>query len=266
MRRLLEDPQLPLDLREALRRSQSAGHSYDIDTKLPQMREAWSQTHAPAGDLGHSTLHSEIGKTLSHTGLRIAWRTIPTGWKLAAMVAFGSGVAGVVQWSLRPNVAPLSDPSQQHPTPVSAGASAPVSPPQRRSLETHAVESRSSDTETAEQVPQSSSRTEDLTVTTSKPASGQEPGAESTAIRREIAYLVNARNALATNPQAAKHLMERSRKEFPNPILAEERDALLIRILLRTGDHVAAQVQARAFLTRYPHSSGRAIAQQALRE
>jgi len=67
----------------------------------------------------------------------------------------------------------------------------------------------------------------------------------------------DARGALAT--------LDGVRRDFPNGVLAQERDALTIEALLALGDRQRARELATAFLARYPGSPHRATVERALK-
>jgi hypothetical protein len=81
-----------------------------------------------------------------------------------------------------------------------------------------------------------------------------EPRSES-ALGRERAVLDPARAALAAGePARALDRVRRHRREFPNGILSEEREAIAINALVALGDFDQATKRAAAFRARYPQS------------
>ncbi|MET0385022.1 MAG: hypothetical protein ABW321_03635, partial [Polyangiales bacterium] len=88
-----------------------------------------------------------------------------------------------------------------------------------------------------------------------------EPGSSS---RREIEQLVKIRALLASDPAAAYRLAKRSEQEFPRGLLSEERQALAIVALARSGDLTEAKRKEREFGARFPQSSLRQLIDAAL--
>jgi hypothetical protein len=80
------------------------------------------------------------------------------------------------------------------------------------------------------------------------------PSGES-ALARERLLVDRARAALAAGtPPAALRLLERHRREFPSGFFVEERDAMLIISLARSGRGDQARQQALDFGGRFPRS------------
>ena len=101
-------------------------------------------------------------------------------------------------------------------------------------------------------------------------ASSRAPRAPETAgpdIAAEATILEKARRALVAGDGAAALVeLDRHAQHFPRGSLAEEREALGIRALLRAGKRAQAHSRAESFARRYPESvQGNAIA-RALRE
>ncbi|WP_437535221.1 hypothetical protein WME79_13340 [Sorangium sp. So ce726] len=72
---------------------------------------------------------------------------------------------------------------------------------------------------------------------------------------RESNLVDASRAALAQDPEAALAALERHQAEFPKGRLAEEREFIAIRALVRLGRADEARARAAAFLARYPSSS-----------
>jgi outer membrane protein assembly factor BamD (BamD/ComL family) len=83
--------------------------------------------------------------------------------------------------------------------------------------------------------------------------------------RREIAQLVRLRALIERDPAAAYRLAKRAEREFPRGILAEERQALAIVALARSGAIERARTRAAVFFARYPQSPLRETVDAALR-
>jgi hypothetical protein len=59
-------------------------------------------------------------------------------------------------------------------------------------------------------------------------------------------------------------LAQRSEQEFPHGVLSEERQALSVIALQKSGSTGAAERKARAFFSRYPQSPMREFVEAAL--
>jgi TolA-binding protein len=70
----------------------------------------------------------------------------------------------------------------------------------------------------------------------------------------EIELLRSARSALASRPREAYQLTEQHRSLYPQGVFTQERDALAVEALLRTGDLKLARELAEVFVKRYPSS------------
>lgn len=82
------------------------------------------------------------------------------------------------------------------------------------------------------------------------PATAVDPGAE-------LRLLAPARQLMAVQPARALELVNEHALTFPQGVFAEERDALTIEALARTGQRDQAERAAQAFTKRYPRSSYR---------
>jgi outer membrane protein assembly factor BamD (BamD/ComL family) len=83
--------------------------------------------------------------------------------------------------------------------------------------------------------------------------------------RREISQLVRIRALLEEDPAAAYRLAQRSEREFPHGVLSEERRALQVLALAKSGATEAADRKAREFFARYPQSPLRELVEAALK-
>jgi hypothetical protein len=74
-------------------------------------------------------------------------------------------------------------------------------------------------------------------------------------LEEETRALRRARDELrAGNLTAALATLEASQRRFSAPELYQEREALMIELLARSGQHAAAEQRVRAFLARFPES------------
>ncbi|WP_437602168.1 hypothetical protein [Sorangium sp. So ce590] len=72
---------------------------------------------------------------------------------------------------------------------------------------------------------------------------------------RESNLVDRSRAALAQDPEAALAALDRHQTDFPKGRLAEEREFIAIRALMRLGRADEARARAAAFVARYPSSS-----------
>jgi len=73
----------------------------------------------------------------------------------------------------------------------------------------------------------------------------------------EVALLQRARRALASAPEAALVLAAQHGREHPAGMFSEEREAIAVEALWRTGDVARAVTRLRAMLLAYPRSTYR---------
>ncbi|HKP55840.1 MAG TPA: hypothetical protein VJV78_03940 [Polyangiales bacterium] len=159
--------------------------------------------------------------------------SVPWAWKLAVIVAAIGGGATFAAWPREREQPAIV---QQEPTPAPVA----VVPPQQ-------VEAPAPP------------RPEPPTESVSPRAAAAAPSS-----RREIDQLQRIRATLERDPAAAYRLAQRSEQEFPNGLLHEERRALQILALAKTGATDAAERRARQFFARYPQSPMRERVEAAL--
>lgn len=224
-------------------RSQRAGRDYDVEGKLPQLREAFDDVPPHGGEL----LEQGTTSSLGGVGAGLS-RLAPTLLKLAVLAAVG-GVAVYLAW----------------PEPAGPQVRARPARPVRSEIAARPAERDL----TPPPVPQPQPA-----VTALEPAAddaiaapGPAPSAEAAprSSRREIAQLVRIRALLERDPAAAHRLAERGEREFPRGVLSEERQALQVLALAKSGDWDAATQRARQFFARYPQSPMRELVEAALR-
>jgi hypothetical protein len=91
------------------------------------------------------------------------------------------------------------------------------------------------------------------------PAPSAEPSAETTPasrLREESQAIVESRSALrAGDPKGALRLLELLRARYPDGALVQEREALTIEALARSGQTEAASRRAQTFLRNFPGSA-----------
>jgi outer membrane protein assembly factor BamD (BamD/ComL family) len=80
--------------------------------------------------------------------------------------------------------------------------------------------------------------------------------ARASRLREESAMLAEARAALRGGaPGQALERLDSAARRFPDGVLGQEREALVIEALSRTGQRAAAAQRADAFLRAYPGSA-----------
>ena len=238
MRRLFDDPQLPAELRQDLMRSRAAGQDYPTSVKLLQLRAALS-------DPARLALPEppQLGGTLRQLARRFAH----PAWKLVALVAAGGSLAWVARTAI-----PAPQPPQAPPAAELKAAPQPAAPVLTQPSAAAVAPAQPSEPEQP--------------ATQPEPAPVPRPAiAAAESSRREIAQLVRIRALIDREPAAAYQLALRSEREHPRGVLSEERRALAIVALAKTGDQRAAQRKAREFFARFPQSPMREVIEAALR-
>jgi hypothetical protein len=167
-------------------------------------------------------------------------RALYSAWKLSALLVLGGGAAFLAQ-----TVMPVPESAA---LPLRAADTIPVEAPAALSSTDQAPPVL-----VAEVVPPSAAPPETVAP------------AETSSSRREIAQLVRIRGLLERNPAAARRLAVRSEREFPRGLLSEERRALAIVALAKTGSKQLAEQDAQRYFVRYPHSPLRELIEAALR-
>ena len=82
----------------------------------------------------------------------------------------------------------------------------------------------------------------------------------------ERVLIDRARAALrAGQAQRARQVLRRHAKRFPRGFLAEERQSLVVRVLVKMGRRDLARKKAKRFLKRYPKSLQRRRVERALK-
>jgi hypothetical protein len=88
-----------------------------------------------------------------------------------------------------------------------------------------------------------------------KPTNSAGGGGYSSRLREEALLLQRARAALRSgNAPATLSALQESRRRFPAPVLGQEREALTIEALWKSGAQAYARERARAFLKAHPTS------------
>ncbi|WP_433935512.1 hypothetical protein AB3662_12345 [Sorangium cellulosum] len=87
------------------------------------------------------------------------------------------------------------------------------------------------------------------------PAPAEAAAIDSDELLRESNLIDRARAAAAQDPDAALAAVSEHQREFPGGRLAEEREYVAIRALMRLGRVDEARARAASFLARYPSTS-----------
>jgi hypothetical protein len=92
-------------------------------------------------------------------------------------------------------------------------------------------------------------------VPTDAPAKAEKPVsvAATSSATGEMRAIASAKALLAKNPAQAVAALDAIRRDFPAGFFVEERRALTVLALARSGNHAAANTQGAAFLKRYPN-------------
>jgi hypothetical protein len=242
MRRLFDDPEQPAALRDDLLRSRDAGRDYPTADKLDALRAALSDSaRQPLGE----------GAPL---GRHLAWRALHPGWKLAALLALGGAGGFIALRSLSP--LPALPPEPMPAQPPSAEPAAQDTAPAPTAVAQPSTADDSMPAPTAVRPPSAADGSAPAAVAQPS-AAGDNALAPSS--RREIAQLVRIRALLEQDPAAAYRLAQRSEREFPSGLLREERQALAIVALAKTGARETARAKASEFFARFPQSPMRDV-------
>jgi hypothetical protein len=258
MKRLFDDPALPFDLRaelrEDLQRSRRAGADYDALAKLPLLHSALSDASLQPGATPTSASERMLdARRPSWPRLHVA----PWTWKLALLVTVG-GASMLAAWPAQREPRLSQSALTQQPT----DAPAMQPPPSAREVEAPAKTSTPAGTAEPVGAPTLTLVDEPAPVALAAPVA--RPSARSS--RREIAQLQRIRALLERDPTAAYRLAQRSEQEYPHGLLSEERQALQVLALAKTGATEAAARKAQQFFARYPESPMRERLESALKK
>jgi hypothetical protein len=179
----------------------------------------------------------------------------------SALIGAASALALVTVYS----VATPDPPEESAPTAPLVAPSATSAAPSPRAASTSAVAPASSADVAPSAEPRAADRDADRGAATPSPtvapsssaALGAEPGAaeRESRLREESQRLSEARDALRRgDTQRALALLDDVRQRFPGGVLAQEREALAIEALSRSGKGAEAKARAAAFKDAYPTS------------
>ena len=242
-RRLLDEPNELLDEeRELLRAGQHSEPPESLRAALWPSLAAKVSLSVPSLERAEKSLQPSASAA---SGKAFASLTLLKG----ALIVGALGVVGfvAVSWS-RARHAPSP------PAPVRASAPLVSTPPSAS-----AVDSASSEPVT-ETLPVPSARAAPVVRSTTIAHSAKtiehppSPAASSDA-REESRTVAAARDSLrAGNAAEALTLLEQARQRFGSGVLGQEREALTIEALAKSGQSAAARARGQAFLKAYAHS------------
>lgn len=252
MRRLLDDLQLPAAMRADLLRARAAGREYPTSAKLLQLQAALA---------GRPVLRPGSADALHERPRHAA----APGWMLAKAVLLVGGATFLAlpgTQRLQPDRSAAAEIKPPRPD-APASASAELLPSDRAALCAPPMTATNAKCPAEAQYPLqlTAARAAPLgaTVVTGDPESASvhtSAGSRATgdSARREITQLVRIRALLGRDPAAAWRLAQRGEREFPRGLLSEERQALAIVALAKTGAQDAASRNAQRYFARYPHT------------
>ncbi len=216
------------------------------EAKLPQeqKRELWAsialQCPLPAG------FESGAGGVgTAEAGAAVSAVTTSALVKTFVFVAVVGGLAGAGYFALRDR--PLAPSATSNPVPAAAADRGAADGVSAREVvaETHLLEAVASST--ARPAAEGGNRSASVGV--------PDPSARASQLREESRITLEARRRLRSGDvNGALQLLERARVRFPNGALGQEREALTIEALARSGSRDAAERRARQFLRENPRS------------
>jgi hypothetical protein len=209
---------------------------------------AGSVEQAPAAANAQDVAGSTLARAGAPSQATAASANVPSVQSLNGKASAGQPTRAVVAHAgTRGGVAERS-PETTAAEGASSGAKSARSAETRRSSTGKNAERRSESRASETRATQASSST---------PSSGSTARAASTseiAAPTEVSLLRSAQVALQARPREAFQLTQQHRKLYPNGVFAQERDALAIQALMRSGDTEQARSLAQSFIRSYPSS------------
>ncbi|MFN9808252.1 MAG: hypothetical protein ACK6CU_01315 [Deltaproteobacteria bacterium] len=239
----LEPFELPPGLAEDAAESRRAG-----PTKAQRQRLRAKLGPGPGGPPGGSS--ARAARVAPRTGLAAA---------AALLLALGGGL-GAWLWRADPHEAPGAPLDRRSPPLALATRSESATQVEP------ATPDRADSIDTATTTPDARGPSE-VTLRDPPPEpEGRAPGADRGPRARpsEVALLETARAALARRPAEALRACERHRRLYPDGLFVEEREALAIEALARSGRRAEAARRFEAFRARFAGSPHRAHLEQVL--
>ncbi len=256
--RLLSDPDLDADVREALKQAEGA----NIDPPLGAKEAVFSALLAGvgaggaggAGSAGSSGSAGSAATTGSAgaTGLGTAGSLIPSiligsacaGLVIGAYALFSPGESGP---PLEQPSAQLSAPSPENSSELADNAKeAQATPPEPEAKSPEKAATASNSKESPAQLTAGNSS---LLTANPPPSGGSNPMAEESKMVSEARLLLRQGNA-----GQALLLLDKIQRQFPRAMLYQEREALAIEALYKSGQKQMAASRAQAFVERFPKS------------
>jgi hypothetical protein len=227
--------------RELVRAGRDAGPSPE------QRRAMWGAIAAQAIPSPTGQGAAPASGTAASTALTVAKGTV-----IVALI--GAGIVASYR-TMRGPIPPITQPSAAAPAP------APHEQPQLPSVSPPPGDEPSADPPRSAKIVHSTPR--------SNAAATKEvaENARASQLREESEMILGARRVLrAGDPLRALTLLEAARARFPEGILVQEREALSIEALVRSGQRALATKRAEAFLRAYPKSPHGADVQRVVLE
>ena len=215
--------------RELVRAGRDTGPSHE------QRRMMWGAIAAQAIPSATGQGAAPPSGTAASTGLTVAKGTV-----IVALI--GAGIVASYR-AMRGPTPPITQPSAAAPTP------APHEQPQLPSVSPPPVDEPSAEAPRSAKIAHSTPR--------SNAAATKEvvENARASQLREESEMILGARRVLrAGDPLRALTLLDAARARFPEGILVQEREALSIEALVRSGQRALATKRAEAFLRAFPKS------------
>lgn len=239
--RLLDDPSVSEKLRADLRRSQMhAVAPFDTAAGLERLRAGMKAGGGPMTPAGGGSLPGSSWKLLAALGVVGA-----VGWLLLS----GRPESGTDSLNERPSgpvtIAPLEESGPESAAPSTADA---PKAPSLGAEKDEPVTALSRASATPPSVQEGSSA-----VALSAQGAAARSAADSFA--DEISHLGSLRQLHHTDPAAAVVSARDGHRKFPQGVLYEEREALLILSLVQVGRRADAERQAADFRARFPRSA-----------
>lgn len=254
-RRLIDDPETPESAREGLRETAEAAEPYDVDAGLRRLTAVLAAGGATAasGTAAAATAGSSLGKI----GLAVA---------LAGALAGGGGLVYQV-WGPGPEDDRGATPVEVDPAPAipdesavgterseeAPSASEPASGEVEASEPENDPLAAGSEASEPENDPEAASTEAPARERARGSAGAPASVSASDRLREETLHLARVRSALERSPREALRLAREGQQRFPDGVFEEERRALIVMALDRSGQRDRARRAAIAFIERYPN-------------
>lgn len=262
MRRLLDDPQTAVELRQTLAEARAAGHDYDALSKLAQVRAAIADPSNQPWQ-GQDTALAGASKT------GFGWHTLTSMNTLLKSTLVAAILGGSMYAAWHELRRPVVSTPATHSQPLAADtptAERAVQPNIAAEPDLTATPATSTAPELAPPAAEPSESPAPTAARTSPNTQRIRADRPTSASRREIAQLVRIRALLEDDPVAAYKLARRSEREFPDGVLRQERRAMIVLALAKRGSTAEAQRAAEKYFQQYPQSPMRAVIEDAMHQ